>query len=102
MQMWSMFLSVAEEIRAGNRPQHAAAIAAKRKEIYDWIDQRIEDMFALHKDNSESVEEKKEESEEPAAASYEWNRMSKLSWWLIACALCLIVVYQTPKACKNC
>lgn len=36
---------MAEEIRAGDRPQHAEAIAAKREEIYDWVDQRIEDMF---------------------------------------------------------
>lgn len=44
--MWQKFLDLAEEIRAGNRPQHAEAIAQKRGEIYDWVDKRIEDMFA--------------------------------------------------------
>ena len=44
--MWAMFLKVAEEIREGSRPEHAQAIAAKREEIYDWVDKRIEDMFA--------------------------------------------------------
>jgi hypothetical protein len=44
--MWAMFLKVAEEIREGSRPLHAQAIAAKREEIYDWVDQRIEAMFA--------------------------------------------------------
>ena len=49
--MWAMFLTVAEEIRAGNRPQHAQVIASKREEIYDWVEQRIEAMFA-NLDNS--------------------------------------------------
>jgi len=44
--MWYMFLKVAEDIRADKRPQHSEVIAAKREEIYDWVDKRIEDMFA--------------------------------------------------------
>ena len=49
-----MFLRVAEEIRSGSRPQHAEAIAAKRDEIYDWVDARIEAMFAsLQKEGDE-------------------------------------------------
>ncbi|CAB9528906.1 expressed unknown protein [Seminavis robusta] len=44
-QMWAKLLQVAEEIRAGSRPQHAEVIAARREEIYDWVEQRIEGMF---------------------------------------------------------
>lgn len=44
--MWQKFLDIAEEIRSGSRPQHTELIAQKRGEIYDWVDQRIEDMFA--------------------------------------------------------
>ena len=50
-----MFLKVAEEIRDGSRPQHAEAIAAKREEIYDWVDQRIEGMFASLRKQEELV-----------------------------------------------
>ena len=59
--MSAMFLRVAEEIRAGSRPQHAEAIAAKRDEIYNWVDARIEAMFAsLQKEDSTTEEEKKD------------------------------------------
>jgi hypothetical protein len=67
--MWSMFLRVAEEIRSGSRPEHAEAIARKRGEIYDWVDKRIEDMFAQLQQSqgeatkvAESDEEKKEDN----------------------------------------
>lgn len=72
--MWAMFLKVAEEIRSGDRPLHAEAIASKREEIYNWVDQRIEDMFAhlekkKNKDALENTgegrEEKKNESDDP-------------------------------------
>lgn len=38
--IWSMFLSVAEGVRAGARPLHKRAIAEK-KEFYDWMKLRI-------------------------------------------------------------
>lgn len=38
--IWSMFLSVAEGVRAGNRPLHKQAIREK-KEFYDWMKLRI-------------------------------------------------------------
>ena len=60
---------MAEEIRSGDRPLHAAAIAAKREEIYNWVDKRIEDMFEhLEKTSAANktegdAEEKKDENE---------------------------------------
>ena len=38
---WKRFLQVAEEIRDGKRPDHAARIK-KNKELYDWIDVRLD------------------------------------------------------------
>ena len=70
--MWAKFLKVAEEIRSGDRPLHAEAIAAKREEIYNWVDKRIEDMFEHLKKNGstqnivDETEEKKDENGEPA------------------------------------
>jgi hypothetical protein len=43
-KMWGNLLEVAEEVRANKRPKHAAAIA-KNKELYDWVDQRVQVMF---------------------------------------------------------
>ena len=38
--IWAMFLSVGEDVRNGNRPQHEQAIAEK-KDFYDWMAVRI-------------------------------------------------------------
>jgi len=38
--IWSMILSIAEQVRNGERPAHAERIASKREEIYDWLDER--------------------------------------------------------------
>merc|ERR1712232_276044 len=43
-QLWSMLLQVAEDVREGKRPQHAEVIAAN-KEMYEWVDERIQAMF---------------------------------------------------------
>ena len=43
--LWGAFIRVAEEVRDGKRPIHAKAIEAKRAHLYDWIDERIEQMF---------------------------------------------------------
>jgi hypothetical protein len=44
--MWSSLLHVAEDVRDGKRPLHAEAIATKREEVYDFIDQRIQVMLS--------------------------------------------------------
>lgn len=38
--IWAMFLSVAQDVRDGKRPQHKQAIAEK-KDFYDWMAVRI-------------------------------------------------------------
>jgi hypothetical protein len=38
--IWAMFLTVAEDVRSGKRPQHEQAIVAK-KDFYDWMAVRI-------------------------------------------------------------
>lgn len=43
--LWGAFIRVAEEVRDGKRPVHAKAIEAKRAQLYDWIDERIQQMF---------------------------------------------------------
>jgi hypothetical protein len=42
--MWCMLLRVAEGVRAGARPAHAEAIAAKKASLYDWTRARARDM----------------------------------------------------------
>lgn len=49
-KLWGSLLQVAEEVRANQRPKHAAAIANK-KELYDWVDQRVQVMFDKMIDN---------------------------------------------------
>ena len=39
-RIWAGLLAVAVDIREGKRPQHAEAIA-KKKELYEWIEQRV-------------------------------------------------------------
>ena len=43
-KIFIIFLTVAEDIQGGKRPDHSAAIDKKRDEIYDWMDERIETM----------------------------------------------------------
>ena len=38
--IWSMILSIAENVRNGERPAHAERIKAKREELYDWMEER--------------------------------------------------------------
>ena len=47
-RMWEKFLTVAEDVKAGRRPKHAEAIAAKRESLYDWVEQRVESLFEKH------------------------------------------------------
>ena len=41
MRLFRIFIAVAEDVHAGRRPDHTAAIARRRDEIYDWIDERV-------------------------------------------------------------
>ena len=50
-RMWEKFLTVAEDVKAGKRPRHAEAIAAKRACLYDWVEQRVESLFEKHRNN---------------------------------------------------
>ena len=50
-RMWSNLLSVAEGIREGNRPQHKDAID-KNRVLYDWIEQRVDVMMEMVKEQS--------------------------------------------------
>ena len=50
-RMWEKFLTVAEDVKAGRRPKHAEAIAAKRESLYDWVEQRVESLFEKHRSN---------------------------------------------------
>lgn len=48
---WNTLLHVAVDVREGKRPEHKLAIAAS-KELYDWVEKRIEKMFAkIEKEN---------------------------------------------------
>mmetsp|Transcript_22784 Transcript_22784/g.63337 ORF Transcript_22784/g.63337 Transcript_22784/m.63337 type:complete len:412 (+) Transcript_22784:68-1303(+) len=40
--VWNMILSVSEQVKEGKRPQHSEVIAAKREEIYDWMEGRAQ------------------------------------------------------------
>jgi hypothetical protein len=44
-QIWGMFLDVATEVCDGKRPEHSAAIARKRVELYDWVEERTRCML---------------------------------------------------------
>jgi hypothetical protein len=41
VRVFRIFIAVAEDIQAGKRPDHTAAISRRRAEIYDWIDERV-------------------------------------------------------------
>lgn len=38
--IWAMILSIAEQVRDGQRPAHAERIESKREEIYNWLEER--------------------------------------------------------------
>ena len=48
---WASLLQVAQDVRDGKRPDHAKAIQ-QNHELYDWIKQRIEVMFATLDDGT--------------------------------------------------
>jgi hypothetical protein len=52
-RMWASLLHVAEDVRDGKRPQHKEAIAEKR-ELYDWVEERIDVMMEKVKHTSQS------------------------------------------------
>jgi hypothetical protein len=43
--MWKSLLKVAEQVRDGDRPEHAKAILQKREFLYDYMEMRIEIMM---------------------------------------------------------
>jgi len=46
--VWKKLLSVAEEVRDGERPLHQKVIESKRASLYDWLDERINRMLQLN------------------------------------------------------
>ena len=38
--VWRMILDVSQQVKEGKRPAHTQVIAAKRDEIYDWMEER--------------------------------------------------------------
>ncbi|KAL3902849.1 MAG: hypothetical protein SGARI_005649 [Bacillariaceae sp.] len=65
-RFWSSMLHVAEDVREGKRPLHKQAIDEK-KELYDWIDQRIAVMV-------EKVKHKNSNHDKDAAPAAEEGR----------------------------
>ena len=45
--IWSMILSIAEQVRDGERPEHAERITSKREDIYDWMEERVDILTGL-------------------------------------------------------
>ncbi|CAB9507031.1 expressed unknown protein [Seminavis robusta] len=45
VRLFRIFIGVAEEIHAGRRPDHTAAIHKRSGEIYDWIEERVNTML---------------------------------------------------------
>jgi hypothetical protein len=60
-RMWTALLQVAEDVRDGQRPQHNEAIAGKR-ELYDWVENRIDLM--IEKVKAASVPNTEEDTKE--------------------------------------
>ena len=58
-RFWSSLLEVAEDVRDGRRPQHQQAIDGKR-ELYDWIDGRVDTML----DNTKNKQHQQEEQQQ--------------------------------------
>ena len=65
-RFWSSLLEVAEDVRDGRRPQHKQAIDSKR-ELYDWIDGRVDTML----DNIKKEQRQQETTTAAAAATTE-------------------------------
>jgi hypothetical protein len=70
--MWASLLGVAEAVRDGKRPVHAEAVASKR-ELYDWLQARLNIMLAKVKEEQDAengkgngVEEEAKEEDEQA------------------------------------
>ncbi len=64
--MWGSLLQVAEDVRDGKRPQHAEAIQAK-KELYDWVNSRVQVMFHKMEQREEAAARSKVEEEKGEA-----------------------------------
>lgn len=45
VRLFRIFIGLAEDVHDGKLPDHTSAIARKRVEIYDWIDERVTTMF---------------------------------------------------------
>jgi hypothetical protein len=64
-RFWGTLLSVAEEVRDGKRPDHAAAIE-KKADLYEWVENRIWLLFShiqLQKETSNIAEENDRKNE---------------------------------------
>jgi hypothetical protein len=62
-RFWSSMLQVAEEVRDGKRPLHKDAIDGKR-DLYDWIDARIEVMLEKMRQKEEQRQQHQQEEKE--------------------------------------
>ena len=52
-----MFLSVADDVKNGKRPQHLEAISAK-EDFYAWVSQRIDVLLAkVQQEQEEAIEQ---------------------------------------------
>ena len=41
-----MFMKIASKVKNGEMKDHAEAIQSKRLVLYDWVDERVQSMFA--------------------------------------------------------
>lgn len=44
--LWGMFMKIASKVKNGEMKDHAEAIQSKRLVLYDWVDERVQSMFA--------------------------------------------------------
>lgn len=44
-RMWDMFLQVVEDVKSNESPKHSEAIERKRESLYDWVEERVYEMF---------------------------------------------------------
>jgi hypothetical protein len=51
-RLWAKLLQVAEDVRDGKMPSHSEAINRK-KELYDWLQERLDFMIELVKEESQ-------------------------------------------------
>jgi hypothetical protein len=59
--IWRMILTVAEDVRDGNRPKHAELMESKRDELYDWVEQRVQALFEGFDDHTKQEDRGVEE-----------------------------------------